>query len=311
MPLDRSHLSVIREITRAGSLTGAAASLNLTQPALSHSIRKLEDLLQVEIWRREGRKLVLTPAGRILLALAERVLPQFEQAEDRLGQMARGTSGKLRIGMECHPCYQWLLRVVAPYLDLWPGVDVDVRQKFQFSGIEALFTHEIDLLVTPDPLLKPGLHFTPVFDYELVLVVGPGHPLTGVPLIEPKHLATETLITYPVPIERLDVFTQFLQPAGISPLHHKPIETTDIMLLMVAHGRGVAVLPRWLVEEQGHNFALQPLRLGNKGIQKHIFLGQRENDGDIAYLQGFIDLAKRPDANSQDRTSPATPMRFL
>jgi len=63
--------------------------------------------------------------------------------------------------MECHPCYQWLLKIVSPYLRAWPDVDVDVRQKFQFGGIGALLAYEIDLLVTPDPVHRPGLVFEP------------------------------------------------------------------------------------------------------------------------------------------------------
>ncbi|WP_336761809.1 LysR family transcriptional regulator [Asaia sp. VD9] len=293
--LDRDHLKIIDEVAREGSLTKAAARLNLTQPALSHAIRKLERALGVEIWRREGRKLVLTPAGTALLTLARRVLPQFTLAEERIRQVALGARGKLRIGMECHPCYQWLLRVVAPYLDLWPDVDVDVRQKFQFGGLGALLGHDIDLLVTPDPLYEEGLRFTPVFDYELVLVVGPDHPLRGQKWVSAEQIASETLITYPVPIERLDIYTQFLHPAGITPQAHRPIETTDIMLLMVAHGRGVAVLPRWLVEEHREQFSLHPVRLGEHGLAKQIFLGHREHDEAIAYLRAFIKLAKSID----------------
>ena len=175
--IERSHLSIIREVERQGSLTAAAESLCLTQSALSHSMRKLEHLLGTEVWLREGRSLHLTQAGQYLLDLANRLLPQLERAEEQLQQYAIGHRGTLRIGMECHPCYEWLLRVVSPYLDAWPDVDVDVKQKFQFGGIGALFAHEIDLLVTPDPLYKPGLHFEAVFDYEQVLVVSSTHPL--------------------------------------------------------------------------------------------------------------------------------------
>lgn len=289
--LERVHLTIIQEVAREGSLTAAAARLNLTQPALSHAIRKLEGQLGVEIWRREGRSLLPTQAGEWLLAVANRVLPQFTHAEERLGQFAKGERGKLRIGMECHPCYQWLLNIVAPYLDRWPDVEVDVRQRFQFGGIGALFGHEIDMLVTPDPLFKPGLRFTPVFDYELVLVVGADHRLRNAEFVKPQQLSGETLITYPVPIERLDIYTQFLQPAGITPRQHKPIETTDIMLLMVAHGRGVAALPRWLLQEYVDRFELHPVRLGKSGIAKQIFLGLRENDVDIEYISAFVDYA--------------------
>lgn len=289
--IDRSHLSIMRAVAREGSLTAASVKLNLTQPALSHAIRKLEMQLGVAIWRRESRSLVLTPAGSWLLNAAERLLPQLEHVEERLLQFARGESGKLRIGMECHPCYQWLLGVVAPYLDHWPGIDVDVRQKFQFGGIGALFGHEIDILVTPDPLLKPGISFKPVFDYELVLVVGPQHRLRGAHHVVPEDLLDEVLITYPVATERLDIYTQFLQPGGIQPRRHKPIETTDIMLLMVAHGRGVAALPRWLVQEYVPRFDLTSVRLGQNGILKQIFLGYRADDFGLKYLNDFVNHA--------------------
>ena len=290
--LDRIHLAVIQEVERQGSLTAAADRLCVTQSALSHSMKKLEQQLGTPIWLREGRSLRLTQAGRYLLELAGRVLPQLQLAEERLRQFAQGERGSLRIGMECHPCYQWLLKVVSPYLAAWPDVDVDVKQKFQFGGIGALFGYEIDLLVTPDPLFKPGLKFEPVFDFEQVLVVAKGHPLASATHVKPQQVAKEVLITYPVDIERLDVYNQFLLPAGITPRRHKTIETTDIMLQMVASGRGVAALPRWLVEEYADKLDIVPVRLGPRGIAKQIFLGAREADAAIDYIRAFAELAR-------------------
>lgn len=79
-------------------------------------------------------------------------------------------------------------------------------------------------------------------------------------------------------IERLDIYNQFLLPAGVTPKRHKAIETTDIMLQMVASGSGVAVLPRWLVEEYAAKMDMVPVRLGARGIAKQIFLGARETE---------------------------------
>jgi LysR family transcriptional regulator, regulator for metE and metH len=290
--IERIHLAIIREVEQKGSLTAAAEKLFLTQSALSHSIKKLEQQLGTDIWLREGRSLRLTQAGQYLLAVANRLLPQLSLAEERLRQFAQGERGTLRIGMECHPCYQWLLKVVSPYLADWPDVDVDVKQKFQFGGIGALFGYEIDMLVTPDPLYKPGLLFQPVFDYEQVLVVHRQHALAQADYVRPEQLSSETLITYPVDIDRLDIYNQFLQPAGIRPHMHKPIETTDIMLQMVASGRGVAALPRWLVEEYQARFDVVPVKLGKQGIAKQIYLGIREADIQIDYVQAFIGLAQ-------------------
>jgi LysR family transcriptional regulator, regulator for metE and metH len=291
--LERTHLQILVEVHERGSLTAAARVLGLTQSALSHSMKKLEQQLGTDVWLREGRHLRLTQAGEYLLNVAKRVLPQLEQAEERMTQFARGERGTLRFGMECHPCYQWLLQVVAPYLAKWPEVDVDVKQKFQFGGIGALFAYEIDVLVTPDPLYRRRLHFVPVFDYEQVLVVGRGHPLAEVDYARPSELAQETLLTYPVPAERLDVFSLFLTPAGVAPLHHKTIETTDIMVQMVASGRGVAALPRWLVREYSKTLEVCAVRLGRHGIKKQIYLGVREEDLAIDYLKGFIEQARQ------------------
>lgn len=291
--LERAHLSIVQEVDKQGSLTAAAEVLHLTQSALSHSIRKLEAQMGTEIWQREGRNLRLTQAGQYLLAVANRVLPQLDLAEERLRQFAQGERGSLRIGMECHPCYQWLLKVVSPYLASWPDVDVDVKQKFQFGGIGALFGYEIDLLVTPDPLYKPGLRYEPVFDYEQVLVVPRGHRLANVPYVKPEQLTQEVLVTYPVATDRLDIYNMFLTPAGVTPRRHKAIETTDIMLQMVASDRGVAALPRWLVEEYAQKMDIVAVRLGPRGIAKQIFLGAREADTDIDYLKAFVELARQ------------------
>ncbi|MPQ55973.1 LysR family transcriptional regulator [Duganella sp. FT27W] len=296
--LERIHLATLLEVEKQGSLTAAAEVLHLTQSALSHSMKKLEQQLGTDIWLREGRTLRLTQAGQYLHAVAQRVIPQLDLAEERLRQFAQGERGTLRIGMECHPCYQWLLKIVSGYLAAWPHVDVDVKQKFQFGGIGALFGFEIDLLVTPDPLLKPGLRFEPVFDYEQVLVVHKDHPWADQQEVRPEQLNEETLITYPVPLERLDIYNMFLLPAKVGPRRHKTIETTDIMLQMVASGRGVTALPKWLVTDYAPHLQLRTLRLGPTGIQKHIYLGAREVDYDTDYLQSFIAMARKAESYS-------------
>lgn len=290
--LDRNHLAILREIDRQGSMTAAAEKLFLSQSALSHTIKKLEQQLNTPLWIREGRSLRFTQAGYYLLSVANRLLPQLEHAESLVGQMAEGQRGTLRIGMECHPCYQWLLKVVAPYLERWQQVDVDVKQKFQFGGLGALLGYDIDMLVTPDPLNRPGLVFEPVHDYEQVLVVSRSHRLAGRDWVEPADLTDEVLITYPVEIERLDIFNLFLLPARCTPRKHKTIETTDIMLQMVAANRGVAALPRWLVEEYAHRMPLVPISLGPQGLAKQIFLGVREAELEVDYLASFLRMAK-------------------
>ncbi|WP_375055924.1 LysR family transcriptional regulator [Zobellella sp. DQSA1] len=291
--LERFHLEVLAAIKEQGTLTQAAESLNLSQSALSHSIKKLEGQIKTPVWQKEGRNLRLTNAGERILTLANRVLPQFKHTEHLLHQIATGEMGSLRIGMECHPCYQWLLKVIEPYLEKWPDVDIDVKQEFQFGGLGALHSYEIDILVTPDPLYKPNLTFIPVFDYEHRLVVSASHPLSTQGSIRPEQLSEEVLFSYPVEPERLDIYSQFLNPEKCTVKKHKTIETTEIMLQMVAAGRGICALPGWLVDEFAKTMAIKSLRFGKNGIRKQIFLGIRKGEEQITYLSDFIAQAQQ------------------
>ncbi len=304
--IERMHLRIFREIEREGSLTAAAKRLHLSQSALSHAIGKLEARSGTTLWVREGRHVRLTDAGKQLLAAANRLLPQLERVDAVLAEYATGERGSLRIGMECHPCYRWLLKIVEPYLHAWPGVDIDVVQQFQFGGMAALFHHEIDILVTPDPLRTKGVNFTPVFDYEQVLAVAQSHALAGRPSIAATDLADQVLFSYPVDTSRLDIYTHLLMPARCSPRRHKTVESTDIMLQLVAARRGVAALPRWLVAEYSQRLPLTAVSLGRAGISKQIHLGVRERDGDLRHVAGFLELAARL-SQPHDDTATAPP----
>lgn len=285
--IDIQPLAILREIDRSGSLTQAAEQLNLTQSAVSHAIRRFEERHGVKLWEREGHKLRLTLAGEYLLGLALRVLPQLEHGAAVIEDYARGRRGAIRVGMECHPCQDWLMRVVDPFLAEWPDVELDVTTAFQFGGLAALLSHEIDILVTPDPIERAGLEYRPVFDYELVLAVAENHPLAQKQRIEPEDLAGETLITYPVSRERLDIYTRFLVPAHALPRRHRTVETTDLMLRLVASGRAVSATPDWLLREAN---GVKGVRIG-EGIAKSIHLGHRKGERPD-YLDGFMALAE-------------------
>ncbi|MBA6287835.1 LysR family transcriptional regulator [Colwellia sp. MB3u-4] len=291
--IERIHLEILTAIKEHGTLTKAADSLHLSQSALSHCIKKLEGQVSTPIWQKDGRNLRLTAAGERIQSLANRVLPQFLHTELLLNQIAKGEMGSLRIGMECHPCYQWLLRVIEPYLVQWPDIDIDVKQEFQFGALGALLSYEIDVLITPDPLFKPKITYIPVFDYEHRLVVSTSHKLAKQDFVLPEQLSEEVLFSYPVEPMRLDIFSQFLNPAKCSVKKHKIIETTEIMLQMVAANRGVCALPGWLVDEYSKSMPIKSLRFGKQGISKQIFVGIRKDEQQVDYLNDFITQAKK------------------
>ncbi len=285
--IERAHLSIVSALHRHGTLTRAANELCLSQSALSHTIRRLENELGVSLWKRRGRRLEFTQAGRHLLSVSERILPLLEQTESTLMAYAEGRRGTLRIGMECHPCYEWLIERVSSFLKEWPDLDLDVTRRFQFNGVEALLNNQIDVTITPDPVFYPGLSYTEVLNYELLLVVGERHRLAGRNSVEPADIAEEHLLTYPVGRERLDVFTHFLIPGGVEPVSHREVEATEIMLQLVAAGRGVTTLPAYMVRKHGSPHGVSGIRLGAEGIFNTLYLGCRKEDLEVDYIAAF------------------------
>lgn len=290
--IERSHLSIILALHDKGTLTEAANTLHLSQSALSHQIRYLEKKLDVALWQREGRSLKLTQAGNLLLQTAQQVLPVLEQAEQTLKAYGEGRQGILRIGVECYPCHQWLTGAIGDFLQQMPDVDIDIVNKFQFSGLEGLLNQHIDILITPDRVQSKNIGYEALAEYELMLVVSAGHLLAFRDVVTPEDLMDATLLTFPVPHERLDILVRFLNPAGIKPARIKKIESIELMLKMVDLGRGICVLPEWLADNYRRNMALKKIRLGEDGIQKKLFAALRERDKDIAYMQQFIAIGR-------------------
>lgn len=291
--IERIHLQIILALHQYKTLTAAASSLNLSQSALSHQIKHLEERLGVKLWQKEGRLLRLTQPGEQLLVSAQRVLPLLQRTEQTLQAYAEGSQGNLRIGVECYPCYEWLTRVIADFLLASPDVDVDIIQKFQFSGVEGLLNHSVDLLITPDPFEHSALVFEALFDYELVLLVAADHPLADKKFCTPQMIANQTLLLFPVPIERLDIYTEFLIPAHINPRAQKFTESIEMMLQLTVCQRGVMTLPRWLAEIYCEKYALKALGLGKKGVYKTLYAAFKQIDIDTPYIHSFLDLGKQ------------------
>lgn len=296
--IEHSHLKIIQALHANGTLTEAANALCLSQPALSHQIGYLEKKLEVTLWEREGRSLRLTQAGTLLLEVANQVLPVLSQAEKTLAAYSEGRQGILRIGVECYPCFEWLTGVIGQFMQQMPDIDVDIVHKFQFSGLEGLLNHHIDVLITPDLVKKEKIDYEILAEYQLVLLAAPDHPLANADYLTPELLSKETLLTFPVPLERLDILTHFLTPSHLEPEKLKQIESLEIMLQMTALKRGVCVLPEWLADIKTKDLKLRKIRIGKKGLYQKLLLAMREPDKTIPYIQQFIVVGQKTAKNS-------------
>src|SRR6056297_2054748 len=292
MHIDFRHLRTIRAIHQAGGLARAADLLHITQSALSHQIKGLEDQAGVELFVRRSKPLKLSAAGMRLLRVADKVLPEIEALEAEFSGLRQGSAGRLHIAIECHACFEWLFPVLERFRQSWPEVDIDIRPGLAFDALPALAKEEVDLVVSSDPETLDGITFQPLFDYEPLFVASSQHRLAGRDFVTAEDFRDETLITYPVDRSRLDVFTELLTPAKVEPRAVRQIALTAVILLLVASNRGVAVLPDWVVRElrTSSDYVTRPLT--EKCVTKRLYAAIREEDGDKPYVAHLIRLAR-------------------
>lgn len=292
MHIEFRHLRTIKAIHEAGGLAKAADLMNITQSALSHQVKGLEDQAGVELFVRRTKPLKLSSAGMRLLKLAEKILPELEALEEDFRNLQTGKSGRLHIAIECHACFEWLFPVLELFRKAWPDVDVDIRPGLAFDALPALQREEVDLVVSSDPEDLQDIEFTPLFDYEPVFVAAAQHPLAQKEFVVAEDFRDETLITYPVERSRLDIFSQLLTPAKVEPRGIRQVELTAVILLLVASNRGVAVLPDWVVREVKYHSDYVTRRITEKGLTRRLYAATRDVDTAKPFMAHLLRLAR-------------------
>jgi len=301
MHIEFRHLRTIKAIHDTGGLARAADQLNMTQSALSHQIKGIEEQAGVDLFVRRSKPLRLSAAGKKLLAAAERILPLVADLEAEFSGLVQGRAGRLHIAIECHACFEWLLPVLEAFRKAWPDVDVDIRPGLAFEALPALRREDVDVVISSDPGAMDDIEFTPLFDYEPVFVASAQNPLAEKDVIEAEDFRGQTLITYPVDRMRLDVFTELLAPARVEPAAIRQVELTAVILMLVASNRGVTVLPDWVVRQLRSSSDYVTRRITANGLSKRLYAATRQDEASRPFMAHFVRLARSEAVKLQRR----------
>jgi len=283
--IELRHLKTLVALRDTGSLVEAAERVFLTQSALSHQLKDLETRIGCSLFMRKTRPVRFTAAGRRLLKLADDVLVSVHNAEQDIARLAGGESGRIFMAIECHSCFEWLLPAINEYREHWPDVELDIASGFHFAPLPALARGDLDLVITADPIAELDLAYLPLFSYEAQLALPRDHELVDKPWIEPADLAREVLICYPVDRNRLDIFSSFLEPAGVEPLRVRNAELTTMMIQLVASGRGLTCLPNWALHEYRERDYVVVKSLGEEGLWPTLYAAVRTDQQTSAFIQ--------------------------
>jgi len=293
MKLDIRHLKLIVAVTEEKSVTRAGARLHLTQSALSHQLRDVEDRLGTQLFLRLNKRMLPTQAGERLLATARQVLDELKRAEEDIAQMASNKQGVLRLSTECYTCYHWLPDLLKEFNRKFPGVEVRIIIEATRQPIQALLDGKIDLAIVSRAPRDKQVRYQPLFKDEVVAIMKPDHPLAARPYLRARDFVDQHLFLYVAPKDS-DLFRLLFTPAGVTPAKVSQVQLTEAILEMVKAGLGVSVMARWAVKEQVESGQLAALSLTSKGLRRQWSAALLNNDYTSPYVNEFIELLSRP-----------------
>lgn len=289
--LELRHLKTLIALKETGSVSLAAKRVYLTQSALSHQIKLLEDQYGLPLFERKTTPLHFTAAGERLLQLANEILPKVVEAERDLSRVKQGEAGELRIAVECHTCFDWLMPAMDSFRQHWPLVELDIVSGFHIDAVGLLLNHRADWAIVSEVDQSEGVIYKPLFSYEMVGLCAKDHPLAQKAVWDAEDFTDQTWITYPVPDDMLDLLRKVLRPAGINPVR-RTSELTIAIIQLVASKRGVAALPFWAAKPYLDRGYVVARKITQQGLYSNLYCAYREADSDSAYLEDFYETVK-------------------
>ncbi|MFL5769822.1 MAG: LysR family transcriptional regulator [Chloroflexota bacterium] len=267
------------EVAREGNLSRAAATLFVTQPALTARLQALEHELGAPLFSRSRRGMELTDVGRAFLPYAERALASLREGGELVADLRRGGAGELRLGAAPAISTYVLPGLLVRFTERSPNVRLVVRTGHSEEILDMALRHEIDVGLVRD-LRHPLIESRPLYEDELVLVVNRSHPLAREGSIPVERIADARLILFDRTSSYYDLTNAMFRAAGVSPRGVMELDNIDAAKEMVESGLGVALLPHTAVAGELADGSLRTVAIsGTPPIRRRIVAIRRADSG--------------------------------
>ena len=257
------HFRLVDTISKEGTLTKAAATLRLTQSALSHQLKELERELDVEVFNRQGKRLHLSEQGNRFLRSAEKILAEIKTLEEDINNYKNGKTDKLSISMQCYTAYHWLPGIIKYYKKQWPDINIQILSDATRRPLEYLMNGDLDIGIIRTQMVNTKIRYEPIFEDRLTAVISKDHPLAKKDIIEISDFHGQELILplYDPSYQDTPIIEALIEAQQVKPKTLHRIHYTDATIEMVNAGLGITVMADWIVEPylKDRNIVAKPL----------------------------------------------------
>ncbi len=276
--IDSRQLRAFSTVAKLGNFTRAASELCLTQSAVSHSIRSLEDSLGCRLLDRVGKKVALTHQGDQLLMHAEKILQEMVTARESLDQLGKWGRSRLRVGASATACQYILPRVLREFKKSYPQCRITIEPCDTPLVRDLLSANKIDVgIALQSKHDNSSIEFIPLFDDELMFVVGPDHPWALTGQVCREEIPKQSYILYDKTSFTFQMIQAYFQEEEMPLNTLIQLGNIEAIKELVKLGLGVSILASWVSREEIRTGTLIALSLGPRKLRRHWGLVTRKD----------------------------------
>jgi len=288
--LEIKHLRMLCTIAETGNMTKAASRLFLSQSALSQQLKDIESKLQVDLFFRTRKSMLLTPIGKKLLESAQQVIQTIDDAELEIAKIVLGESGELKVGIQCVFCYKWLPGVIRIFQKKFPNIELELGGSHDL--VDELENKKFDFIITAGVKMDERFICKTLFADQLVCIMPVEHSLSSRSYVRFEDFSRFNLISH-AEKEASRFYQHYLKSRGVEPKRFMTVGQPHAIVEMVASGFGLGVFPRWAICSSLETNCIAARPIGKSGLPVTWYAAFLKNSQIQVYQQEFINIISK------------------
>lgn len=286
--MELKYFRLIKTIVEEGSLANSSERLFLTQSALSHQLRGLEERLGFKVFNRTRNQWKLTQEGSELYALANKLFNTIDEGFTAIKHIKEGSKGSIKLSAECQSFFHTIPGFIQKMGILYPEIDIDITLGATHQTISQVFSNEIDIAIVTSKPASEELESIAVYRDEIFAVVHRESEFNTLNHLDAAHFANAHLLINSFPLEGVAVYEHFLKPNQIHPIKVSAIPFTEITLSMIAANMGIMCAPKWQLQPFKISKDIVFKRIGKNGLKRTHYLIVKKEHRNKKYFHDFI-----------------------
>ncbi|MBI4662497.1 MAG: LysR family transcriptional regulator [Verrucomicrobia bacterium] len=268
-PLDSRQLRAFVILAQTGSFTQTAKKLFLSQSAISHAMKALEENVGCRLLDRVGKKVALTQAGEQLVHHAEKILQEMGAARDSLQHLSKWGKGRIRLGASSTACQYILPGVLREFKQSFPECHVTIEPGDTEECVDLVQDNRVDLAVTMQPRHAVSLEFLPLFTDELSFLMAPLHPWATTGHVVREEIPRQNYVLYNKNSYTFRLIEEYFRDEEMVLNTVIELGSMEAIKELVKLGVGLSILAPWIAHRELEENSLVAVPLGRRKLKRH------------------------------------------